>query len=465
MMMVASAGLTACFPAANVSEGGGAVGDGSAVQSAGPAAPASGPSATPSPSPTPSPSQTQSQSQSPAPGRRLSLPRVPWEGGPSYYGNFLNGSQMANANYFPIGVWYESVLSQSDIDMDKAVGINTYVQLDEGSKPELIRNAGMFAISSPERMVGEGTEHVAWELPDEVDMWADAGSAVWTGNWPGDGAVCSPDNTGCGYTVLQKFIGELPADNKMKYANFGKGVAFWTSDSDGAGFVNNFTQIVSSDIYWYTDPNVCYSSSEGPSIGVTESNCRRAANYGLTMDIMRKLDGMDNKRKPIWAFIENGSPFTESDSRTINGDQLQGAVMNSIIHEARGVIYFNHSFGGSCRSQHNFRESCGDAIRPQATAINAQIKSLAPVLNTQSYAWVFNSKLDTMLKEYNGSYYIFAMLGRTGSPGSQTFALPGGLNGSKVEVPFENRSIGITDGKFTDTFAAEYTYHIYKITP
>ena len=104
-------------------------------------------------------------------------------------------------------------------------------------------------------------------------------------------------------------------------------------------------------------------------------------------------------------------------------------------------------------------------MRPTVTELNHRITSLAPVLNTQSYQWQFNPKLDTMLKEHDGSYYVFAMPGRTGGTGAQTLTLPPGLAGSTAQVMFENRSVPIAGGAITDTFAREFSYHVYKITP
>jgi hypothetical protein len=265
---------------------------------------------------------------------------------------------------------------------------------------------------------------------------------------------------------MKRLSDRLPAgDDRMRYANFGKGVMFWQSDSEAQRFVNDYTSVVSNDIYWYTDPNVCGSSSEGPSIGITKANCRRAANYGLTMDTMRKLDGADGKRQPVYAFVEVGHPFTEDDAPTITADQIAGATVNSLIHEARGILYFNHNFGSPCISQHVLRDSCGNAVRPAVTELNKRITSLAPVLNTQSYEWKFNPKLDTMLKAHDGSYYVFAMPGRDGGTGAQTLTLPTGIGGATAEVLFENRSVAITGGAIVDTFSQEFSYHIYKITP
>ena len=56
----------------------------------------------------------------------------------------------------------------------------------------------------------------------------------------------------------------------MRYANYGKGVIFWQSDADAAAFVNGYTDIVSADIYWYTDPTSA-PGRKGPTFGAPGS--------------------------------------------------------------------------------------------------------------------------------------------------------------------------------------------------
>jgi hypothetical protein len=427
--------------------------------------PAGTPSATPgtppTASPTPAPTATTGRPVS------LPLPRVPWEGGPSYYRSFPAAQRTGwtDPSFFPIGVWYESVLSQEDVDRDKAVGLNTYVMLTDNSNVEIIRRNGMSAII-PQPFKNRGDESVGWILGDEADMWGGPGNGTWTGNYPGQGPICTNTREGCGLDVMRRESASIPAgETGLRYANYGKGVMFWQSDADAGKFVNGFSSVVSNDIYWYTDPHVCSAPAEGPSRGVTSRNCRRSANYGLTMERMRELDALDGKRQPVWAFIEVGHPFTEDDAPTINGNQIAGAVMSSLIHEARGIQYFNHNFGGSCISQHVLRDRCGAEIRPAVTELNKRVATLAPVLNTQSYAWEFNAGLDTMLKAWDGSFYVFAMLGSKTATGSHRLTLPPELAGSRAEVLFENRTVPISGGAIQDNFAAEYTYHIYKITP
>lgn len=400
------------------------------------------------------------------PGGSLNLPRVPWEGGPAYYKQFPAAVALGwdQPTFFPIGVWYEGVYTQSEVDLDKDVGINTYVALTAPTNMSLVRQNGMSVVSSHGENPGWGSETVGWNLADEPDMIYGPGWDAWSGNWGWN--TCSPiqDQGGrCGYTVQQTLLDAAPKNGRFMYSNYGKGVMLWETDTQAATFVNTFTSVASNDIYWYTDPNICGEMQT--FLGLPSSTCRLAANYGVTMDKMRRLDGLDGKRQPIFNFIEVGHPFSENWAPTITPDQAAGAVMNSLIHEARGILYFNHSFGGSCVTQHALREPCYSAVRAKVKETNQRIKALAPVLNTQSYAHTFNANLDTMLKEYNGSFYIFAMVGRAKAPGAYTLTLPAGMGGTTVEVLNENRTLNISNGTFSDTFAAEYSYHIYKITP
>ncbi|NUR89344.1 MAG: hypothetical protein HOY71_35115, partial [Nonomuraea sp.] len=192
------------------------------------------------------------------------LKKVPWEGGPAYYGRFpaTAAAGWTNPAFFPVGVWNESVITRDDVTKDQQAGINTYVELTETSDMKLIRDSGMFAMTS-KPLNGYGKETVGWLITDEADMWAGPGDDGWTGNFPGDGdgKLCIPDNPDkerCGYTVMKTLKNRLPQDDgRPYYANYGKGVMIWQSDSDAARFVNSYTDLVSLDVYWYTSHYAC----------------------------------------------------------------------------------------------------------------------------------------------------------------------------------------------------------------
>ena len=67
------------------------------------------------------------------------------DGGPDYFAQFDN-SLPSDPSFFPIGVWFESVTSQADINLDKDVGLNLYVVLTGNSNLSLVQNNGMYAI-------------------------------------------------------------------------------------------------------------------------------------------------------------------------------------------------------------------------------------------------------------------------------------------------------------------------------
>lgn len=425
-------------------------------------------------------------------GLPMTAPRVPWEGGPAYWNQWAATKPWTNPAFFPIGVWFESVLNQSDVELDKAAGLNTYVELTADSNAGIVRANGMWNVTDTP-LPGYGAETTGWLITDEADMLYGPGYDSWnvTDGW--NTCIPTQDSGGrCGYTVTAIKKDQRPHDGRPFYVNLGKGVIFWGSttacapntpspctpaNSETGKFVNGYSQFVSTDNYWYTDNDLCTGGQggqlmqgQGPvdasgSHSLTNTQCHRASNYGLTIDKMRRLDTSDGYPQPIWAFIEDGHPVTDNSSPTITGPQVQGAVWASLIHGARGIIYFNHSFGGSCLSYHTLREPCGAAVRPAVTAVNAQIRDLAPVLNTQSYRWTFNPYLDTMLKQGpDGAYYIFSIQ-RTGTSGNYTFTLPAGLDGATAEVLYENRTVPISGKKFTDFFGTENAYHIYRITP
>ena len=390
-------------------------------------------------------------------------PRVPWEGGPSYYEAFpaMRDAGWTDPRFFPIGAWFQAAIAPEDVKSDKSIGINTYVEMTENSDMSLVRASGMFAFAGGPR-VNQGGETVGWVLEDEADMYAGPGAGEWTGNFAGEGQICQPESARCGYSIMRARKAQHPADGRALYANYGKGVFLWETDEEAAPFINEFPEVVSTDIYWYTDPRICDEAAN--SLGTPQNQCRLAANYGAVIDRERYLDGMDGRRQPIYGVVEVGKPF--SDGGSITPEQIAGAVMNSIIHEARGIIYFTHTYADTCGTT-VLRDSCGADLRPAVARVNERVRELAPVLNTQSFESVPNPEVDTMLKEFNGSYYLFSMLGRGLAPGTHTVTLPSWLAGaSSAEVMFEDRTVELSvDGELVDTFDAETAYHIYKIIP
>jgi hypothetical protein len=367
---------------------------------------------------------------------------TPVDGGQNYYGQFTNGLPIS-PDYFPIGGWLRPTQDRTQVNNYVDFGMNLFVGVEcpECANEALLRAAGLKTLiqaGERTRFNDTGSENAGWLIGDELDM------------------CCGPPGFGGGngYDMLANTNNGLPSDGKARYANYGKGIMFWESDSDAARFVNlPFQGLVSNDIYWMTDPN----ERKRPGYGIP-------ASYGKTVDRMRFLDGMDGHRKPIWNFVELGWPFTESagtGGRRILPDELRAAVWHSIIAGARGIVYFDHNFGPSTPGSTINREGYEDN-RIMARSVNAQIKSLAPVLNapTVTSGTSTSGPIRAMTKFHDGKFYVFA--GSTGKAGTGTVNIPciGDATATRLG---ETGTVPVTNGSFSDSFADKNAIHIYRI--
>jgi hypothetical protein len=371
------------------------------------------------------------------------------DGGQDYYGQFANGLP-SDPSYFPLGVWFESVMDQGNVNFDKDAGLNLYVALTANSDLSLVHSNRMKAILQEEWRANQSALNkpavAGWMLADEIDM---------------------TQGPGAGYTTLKNALAQLPNDRRMRYSNYGKGVMFWQTDQQAARFVNDFQQVVSNDIYWFTDPNVSRNAEGGKLLNggqpLTPSQTRRASNYGRTVERMRTLA---RGQLPIWNFVEVGWPASETSgqgSRAIQPAEVRAAVWHSIIAGARGIIYFNHSFGGPNPTQHCLREPPCAAVRAAVKSTNQLIKQLASVLNAP-FADGFASAspaVQAMAKLHESKYYVFAG-SKENVASTATFSLSDVDNGTATVIG-ENRTIPISNGRFTDGFEDGNAIHIYRI--
>jgi hypothetical protein len=374
------------------------------------------------------------------------------DGGPNYYSRFANPLP-SSPNFFPLGVWFESVVD-SNANLDKDAGLNLYVGLTSDSNLLTVKQNGMHAILQQWEWVTnkaaiDNPTVAGWALSDEIDM---------------------PQGPDKGYAALDSIVERLPNDHRIRYANYGKGVIFWETDAQAQRFVNDFEDIVSADIYWFTDPHVALASEGGKLLNhgrpLTSTETRRAANYGYTVDRMRALNAMRGPPKPIWNFVEVGWPDTESaaqNGRAILPAEIKAAVWHSIIAGARGIIYFNHSFGGPNQTQHCLREPAYAAERAAVKSTNELVTELAPVLNAP-FADGFlqaNPSIRTMAKFYNNKYYVFA--GSKENEASRPILSLSHVDSGTATVIGENRTIHISNSEFSDSFSDGNAIHIYRI--
>lgn len=187
-----------------------------------------------------------------------------------------------------------------------------------------------------------------------------------------------------------------------------------------------------------------------------------AVNSGLPLTHVAR--GMDNLRawagnKPAYIWIEttayNGGPAPTP-------KQTKAQVWMAIVHGANGIGYFCHIFKPS-EIEAGLLSS--PTMSRAVAAVNAQISSLAPVINSPtipSGASVQSSgRVDVMTKSYGGATYVFAV-GMSSSNTTTQISLPSQSAGT-VTVLGENRALPLANGTFSDRFAG-YDVHIYRIT-
>ena len=389
--------------------------------------------------------------------RTLDLPRIPWEGGPAYWNKFdkAKAAGWTDPSFFPIVSWFGNFSSDAEVQYDKTLGINTYSGMWEGTPYHLFADNGVFWIGGKlnDTFADDSSNWVGRFLDDEVD-----------------GRFSPAD----GQAHLQAIVDGFPDDGRFKYANFTQMVVGNDLDQGVAQqYVNGYTDVVSVDMYWYSIPYCDWQPyRDAYIVPVDQANCRTASSYGKIVNGLSLQDAADQRLQPRWQWVENlnGGPPDAPPNSYITPGQLKGAVVNSIINEARGIAYFNQSFGGPCQSGNVFRESqttpdfCGNAQVAAVKEVNWQIRALASVINTQSYDYSFGPNLDTMLKTKDGYAYVFAMIDGSSVPGTRTFTLPPGARADSVTVLGEQRSLPVdSSGQFRDDFAEEYSYHVYRV--
>ena len=373
------------------------------------------------------------------------------DGGPNYYAQFSNPLSVA-PTFFPIAVWGSYAHEVANVAEDKAVGINTYVWVADPSVGFMnnIRNAGQRVIQARERQENHGAETAGWVLADEIDM--------------------TQGPSACPGTLNSYKTSISSPGGRFYYDNYGKGVIFWQTDAQAACFVN-YDDVNSVDIYWFTDPNVCTSRSEGPRFyglenvrALTQAECRRARNYGDVVEDMRRLDALNGSpRHPIWNFVEVGCPF--GNGLCITPAQARAAAWHSLIAGARGIIYFQHSFSGPCVNHHALRDNgCYQAMINTITSVDAQIRSIAPALNGPTLTSGFSASPNVRaVAKWDGqNFYIIAGSAENGGPFPSTFSIPC-VGNATATVLDENRTIPVSGGSFTDSFADGNAIHIYRI--
>jgi hypothetical protein len=200
--------------------------------------------------------------------------------------------------------------------------------------------------------------------------------------------------------------------------------------------------------------------------------------------------------------------FNNSASVTLTPAEIEAESWMTIIHGARGLLYFVHQFAPVQEEDSIFHPEHAD-VKAAVAATNIRVAALARVLNTPSVGngvTVTSSSphaaINVLLKRYGGCTFLLAI--NDGLPQNQTpSAIPieetslfckgsslctdsvaaagGALSMSPAGattatftlrdfpahtiaiVLGEKRQIPVNNGAFSDEFATSYTWHLYQI--
>jgi hypothetical protein len=359
-------------------------------------------------------------------------------------------SLLTSPAQFPIAVWLQSPVNATRY---KAAGINVYVGLWEGPTEEQLADLAKanMAVICDQNAVGLAHRNdpfiVGWMHGDEPDNAQPITDPV-TGK-KGYGPCIPPARIVADYEKMRKTDPTRPV-----LLNLGQGVANdeWKGRGSGAKLSDYETYVKGGDIV---------SFDVYPVAGIDKPDGENYLWY-VAKGVGRLMEWTGGKRR-VWSCIE----CTQIGStRKATPAQVRSEVWMALIHGASGLIYFVHQFA----PKFNEWALLDDPEMLKAvTAINQQIRELAPILNSptiENGATVSSLASDTPIavtvRRQRGATYLFTV-GMRNKPTHGSFVVSSLPNETRAEVIGEGRTLTVKSGRFEDDFRP-YEVHLYRIT-
>ncbi len=262
--------------------------------------------------------------------------------------------------FFPIGVWLQN---PDNAERYRAAGINVYVGLWKGptaAQLQRLSRAGMWVICAQNDLALSHAERniiIGWLQPDEPDNAQPRSGGL------GYGPPVPPRDVIEAYRAMRERDPLRPV-----LLNLGQGVAWdhWHGRGARTNHPEDYPDyvkggdIVSFDIYPVTHPHPEVAGRlEYVARGVTR--LRQWADDGQT----------------VWNAV-GVSRIGNADVKP-TAAEVRAQVWMSLIHGSQGIVYFVHQFKPRFVEAALFDD---EAVLREVTRINAQIRSLAPVLNS-----------------------------------------------------------------------------------
>lgn len=376
------------------------------------------------------------------------IPQVTWT---SPYAGWTRGLP-TDPGFFPIAVWLqgsEHATELAQLGVNVYVGNNASTDALAASDLAILKSQGMYAIIGQDSVglasIDDPTIVGWWMTPDEPDNAQPASGG-------GYGPPVAPS------TMVTQYDAYRAADpTRPVWLGLGQGVAYDAWEGRGSnpppesGYVPA-SDIVSFDVYPY---NACSGDTNQKAI------CDQ---FWLNAFGVDRLHQWSNRNQAVWTDFET----TVINAGTTSGPtpaETVSEVWLALIHSASGICYFIDSWQPSFREDAIFEDA---AMVSAVTALNAQIKSLAPELNSGTIPGLVTvtssdttTPVDTLVKASGTTLYVFSAVSRAGTT-TASFAITGMTGNGVATVVGENRTIPVAAGGFSDAFAANGV-HIYSI--
>ena len=348
--------------------------------------------------------------------------------------------------FFPVGVWLQDPRNAKRY---QAAGINLFVGLWRG--PTLaqlteLERTGLAVICAPSKAGLENKDNpiiAGWMHGDEPD------NAQSLGRDQAYGPPIPPE------IIIKDYQRIHAADpSRPVLLNLGQGVAW--DNYIGRGVRRNHPEdypeyakgcdIASFDIY----PVVHDSPEVAGKLEFVARGVERLVNW-------------TRGEKPVWTCIE--CTHISNPQRRATPEQVRAEVWMALISGARGLIYFVHQFKPA------FKEAAlldDPEMLKAITAINRQIRELAPVLNSPAvingltiHTSSLGSPIAAILKRHRDASYIFAV-NLQNQPVRATIAIREAGAAIEANVLDEARHVAVQAGAFTEEFQP-YAVRLYRI--
>ncbi len=377
-----------------------------------------------------------------------SIPQVAWT---SPYAGWSKGVP-ADPGFFPIAVWLQQSFHAAEL---AGIGVNVYVGNNAGTDPLMASDLATLKANGIYAIIGQDSVGLAsiddptvvgwWMSPDEPDNAQSDGQG-------GYGPPVDPS------VLVTQYAAYKAADpTRPVFLGLGQGVAYdgWEGRGSNAPPESQYvpaSDIIAFDIYPY---NNCGGD---PNEQVT------CGQFWLNASGVDRLHQWSGRSQAVWTDFET----TVIGAGTTSGPtpaETVSEVWLALIHGANGVLYFIDSWNPSFREDAIFETP---AMVTAVTALDAQIKALAPELNSATLPGLVEVSsmnaavpVDTMVKAHGTSLYVFSAVSRAGTT-TGSFVVKGMTGNGVAKVVGEGRTIDVVAGKFSDAFAAN-AVHIYVL--